>query len=407
MTESIFWLTSTLFWTAVMSFYSMQEMACISCNKLRLDFAVAQKKKWALWLQNLLEQPSRLFFTTLVGVNVALMASSESSRRLFEAWGFDPNWAPLAEIPFVLIFGELIPMFAARVYADHTSRLGITLLYLSARVLSPIIATFEYTFRQVMRLFGKQQKEATIPFLSRDELQMLLEEHQGGFQKEQESTESKIMDNIFSLRSKRAFQLMQQLRQITCVSSRTTVEELREFVKKSKQSFFPVFHRTRQKIIGYVYPHDLLAASKNKRVEDYTEPAFFVTDEAQSLDILTKLQEEELDAAIVLNAKGEAQGIIFLEDLLDELFGDEPKKQAPHIHYLEKTVSADMPIQEFNEEYGTSIDPQGCKSFAELIEKFLERTPHVDDIVSLDAWEIKVIETSLFKAKTLQIRTKI
>src|SRR5437870_4174382 len=84
---------------------------------------------------------------------------------------------------------------------------------------------------------------STIPFLSRDELQMLLEEHQGG-----ESTENKIMDNIFSLRSKRAFQLMQRLSQVPCVSSRTTVGELRELVKKTKQSFFPVFHRTRQKI---------------------------------------------------------------------------------------------------------------------------------------------------------------
>lgn len=385
----------------------MQEMACISCNKLRLDFAVAKRERWALWLQNLLEQPSRLFCTTLIGVNVALMISSESSRRLFEAWGIEPNLAPLAEIPIVLIFGELIPMFAARIYADHASRLGVPLLYVSARALSPFIAIFEFFFRAVGRLFGKKKKQESLPFLSRDELQMLLEEHQAGYLGEIDTPEDKIMSNIFSLRNKRAFQFMQPLHQVQCVSSRAQVSDLREVVKKSMQSFFPVFHRTKQKIVGYIYPNDVLSASSKKRIEEYTEPAYFVSEEAQALDILTKLQEEELDAAIVLNVKGEAQGIIFLEDLLDELFGSEPKRPRPSIHYLEKTISADMSIDEFNKEYGTLIDSQGCKTFAELIEKLLERAPHPQDNLQLETVEILVKETSLFKAKTIQIRTKI
>jgi CBS domain containing-hemolysin-like protein len=200
---------------------------------------------------------------------------------------------------------------------------------------------------------------------------------------------------------------MQPLHQVQCVSSRAQVSDLREVVKKSMQSFFPVFHRTKQKIVGYIYPNDVLSASSKKRIEEYTEPAYFVSEEAQALDILTKLQEEELDAAIVLNVKGEAQGIIFLEELLDELFGSEPKRPRPSIHYLEKTISADMSIDEFNKEYGTLIDSQGCKTFAELIEKLLERAPHPQDNLQLETVEILVKETSLFKAKTIQIRTKI
>lgn len=407
MAETTFWLLSTFFWIAVMSFYSMQEMAVISCNKLRLDFAVAKRERWALWLQSLLEQPSRLFCTTLIGVNVALMVSSESSRRLFEAWGLDPNFAPLAEIPVVLIFGELIPMFAARIYADHASRLGVSLLYFSAKLLYPIIQSFEFFFRTVGRIFGKKEKQESLPFLSRDELQMLLEEHQAGFPGETEEADDMIMSNIFALRNKRAFQLMQRLNQVQCVSSRSQVSELREIVKASKQSFFPVYHRTKQKIVGYIYPNDVLAASNKKRIEEYSEPAYFVSEDAQSLEILTKLQEQELDAAIVLNAKGEAQGIIYLEDLLDELFGSEPKRPQSALHYLEKTVSADMPINAFNEEYGTAIDPHECTTFAELIEKLLERAPHPQDVLQLETIEIIVKETSLFKAKTIQIRTKI
>ena len=100
-----------------------------------------------------------------------MMISSESSRCLFEAWGLDPNLAPLAEIPFLLIFGELIPMFAARLYPDHASRLGIPLLYASAMVLAPISACISYIFK-------KNKNKHHAPYLSRDELQKLLEEHQ-------------------------------------------------------------------------------------------------------------------------------------------------------------------------------------------------------------------------------------
>jgi len=405
MSESTFWLLSTLFWTLIMSFYSMQEMASISCNKLRLDYAVSQKKRWALLLQELLERPSILFSTTLIGVNFALMVSAESSRRLFEAWGFDPSFAPLAEIPFVLIFGELIPMFAARLYADHASRLGVPLLYASSKLLLPIIYAISTSFRYLTLLFGKKEKKEIAPFLSRDELQKLLEEHQAGYHGDQEVPVDEMIGNIFSLRNKRAYQLMQRLDTIPCVSTHTTVGELRELCKKSSQTFYPVYHRKRQKIVGYVHFQDLLNVTDNKRVDEYAETAYFVPSDMQALDLVQKLQEENVEAAIVINSQGVARGIIFLEDLIDELFGSSPQKKSPQVSYFEKTLPAETKITDFNEAYNTHIDPQGCKTFAELVEKVLQRRPHSQDTIFVDPFELVVKETTLFKAKTIQIKT--
>lgn len=399
MSDSNYWLCITLFWTAVLSFYSMQEMACISCNKLRLDFAVSQKKRWAIWLQQLLEKPQLLFSTTLIGVNVAMMISSESSRRLFEAWGIDPNLAPLAEIPLLVIFGELIPMFAARLYPDHASRLGIPLLYASAKLLAPISACISYFFR-------KKEKKPHTPFLSRDELQKLLEEHQAGYLGEDTTPENDFIANIFSLRKLQAFQLMQKLDQVICLSTHTTVAELREMMKKTKQPFFPVYHRSKQKIVGMLYVHELLNVSSNKRIDEYTQTAIFIPQDLSSLEIIHKLQEEGQHGAVVISAKGEARGIIFLEDLIDELFGSESKKETSDVRYLEKTISADTSIQAFNTTYDTEIDPLGCKTFAELIEKVLGRHPHVQDTLFFEPFELIVKETSLFKAKTVQIRSR-
>lgn len=405
MSESTYWLLSTLIWTAIMSFYSMQEMACISCNKLRLDYAVAQKERWALWLQKLLERPSVLFSTTLIGVNFALMVSAESSRRLFEAWGLDPSYAPLAEIPFVLIFGELIPMFAARLNPDSSCRFGVPLLYASAKILMPFIYAIGAFFRYTSMLLGKKEKKEIAPFLSRDELQKLLEEHQAGYLGDHEAPVDEMIGNIFSMRNKRAYQLMQRLDTIPRVFTHTTVGELRELCKKNSETFYPVYHRKRQKIIGYVYLQDVLNETDNKRIDEYTEPAYFVTLDMQALDLLRKMQEEKVDAAIAINAQGVARGIIYVEDLIDELFGAAAEKPAPAISYFEKTVPADTKISDFNEAFGTNIDPQGCKTFAELVEKVLEHRPHPQDTIFVDPFELVVKETTLFKAKTIQIKT--
>ncbi len=407
-TAFVLWLISTLFWTAVMGFYSMQEMACISCNKLRLDYYVAQKQRWARLLQYLLERPTILFSTSLIGVNVALMVSSESARRLFEAVGVDPNWAPIAEIPFVLIFGELVPMFAARLYPDHVCRLGIPFLYLSAKLFSPVIAVIDFFFQQVNVLAKKKEGSEHAPVLSRDELQKLLEEHHFGYPTDAVAVVGEEISNIFSMRFKRAIDLMQHLEYFPCVSAHTTVASIRKLATSLEHECVLVYHRSRQKIVGIVYLRDLLSASDTKKVREYAKSPCFVTQDTQALDLIFQLPSEEVQDAVVLNPKGEALGIILLEDLLDELLGTEvkPLSMQKKLRYLEKTCQADTSIKDFNDTYNTAIDPQGCTTFAELIEKVLGRHPALNDSLFLDPLEIVVQETSLFRAKTLLIRTK-
>ena len=403
--EALFWLFSTFFWTFVMSFYSMQEMACISCNKLRLDYYVAKNKRWAIQLNELLSKPSFLFSTTLIGVNVALMLSSESSRQLFESLGYDPNLAPLAEIPFVLIVGELVPMFAARIYPDHAARLGSPLLYLSSKILYPLNACMDLFFRYTDRFLSKKGHDEMGQFLSRDELQKLLEEHHGI----EETPLYAMIGNIFTLKNKQAFQLMQKLEDCPCVSSHATIGMLRQLSAKTTIKAFCVYHKTRNKIVGMVYPIVLLNASDSKRVDDFVVPACFVTRELHALELLTHLQEEEVNEAVVLNESGDALGLITLEHLIDELFGTQETKIAPikaRLQYLEKTLDASTEIATFNEQFGTKIDTTGCESFAELIEKTLGRHPTINDTITLDSLELIVKTTSLFKAKEILIRTK-
>src|SRR5580658_9565833 len=108
----------------VQGFFAMIEMACVSFNKVRLQYYVSKGKKRALWLSFLLHHPAYLFGTTLIGVNTALVIGSEYSRRFYDAMGLSPDLAPLSQIVIVLIFAEISPMFAGRRYAEHVAMLG-------------------------------------------------------------------------------------------------------------------------------------------------------------------------------------------------------------------------------------------------------------------------------------------
>lgn len=408
-TNFLFWASATLFWTLVMSFYSTQEMASISCNKLRLEYYIKQGQRWAKWLYDLIEHPTVLFSTTLIGVNCALMASSECARRMYEALGLNPNLAPLTHIPFILLFGELVPMFAARIHAEHMSRLGIPLLYLSAKILSPLARIVDHFFKQINRFLGEKEAREATAFLSREELQKLIEEHETGLTPDGAAQINAIIGNIFSLRNKQAFQLMEKLYNVPSVSSHTLVSDVKKKFQKSEEEYILVYHRLPEKIIGVVLPQDLLEAHDNKKIHDFAQNACFVSTTTPSLELLKRLQEEKMPVGVVLNHFGAAIGAVTIQDIFDELLisseADMVDEKTKPLNYLEKTFPGDTKISDFNEAYAMAIDAQGATTFSELIEQTLGRNPVVGDTIFIDPFEIIVKETSLFKAKTILIQS--
>src|SRR5271168_1923794 len=118
MNSPLFWLSLTILCIAVQGVYSMLELASVSFNRVRLEYYVAKKIKRAMWLHYLLQKPSRLFGTVMLGVNVALQIGSQTSREFYSSVGLDPDLAPLTQVFLVVILAELTPLFAARRYPE-------------------------------------------------------------------------------------------------------------------------------------------------------------------------------------------------------------------------------------------------------------------------------------------------
>lgn len=172
---ALWWLFFNLLSIFLLGFYSMMEMACVSFNKIRLHYYVYKGNKRAKWLNYLLHHPFRLFGTTLIGVNVSMVVGSECAREFHSAVGLDPDLAPLSQVILVVIFGELAPMFAARLFPEYIAMMGVPLIYASAKLLSPALKLIGLISNLVNFFIKGKSHDADI-FLSQEELQNILEE---------------------------------------------------------------------------------------------------------------------------------------------------------------------------------------------------------------------------------------
>jgi putative hemolysin len=406
-----FFLLLILICLAIQGFFAMVEMACVSFNKVRLQYYVSKQNKRALWLSYLLHHPALLFGTTLIGVNTALVVGSECARRFYEALGLSPDWAPLSQIFIVLIFAEIAPMFAGRRYAEHVAMLGIPILFFFSIVLRPVIWTLDLLCRGVNRLIGRPV--AAGAYLSREELQNIIEEREETISTDPTKREfNTVVANIFLLKNKTAKDLMQPLTHIPLVPSFCTIAEMRDVVKEKHVSFLPIYHRNPQNIVAIAYPRDLLRLSANKRIKDHSRQPWFITENSSILQILKQFRRNSQSLAVVLNDKGLATGILTLDEIIDEIFGRTDEWMAfeeviPRVHHVvvDRTFPSDMRLDEFNTQFNVKLSYRDAETLEELMTLALGHSPSKGESLRIDQFELTVEEASFLGAKMILVRT--
>jgi CBS domain containing-hemolysin-like protein len=399
------WFLLNMLTLLFLGFYSMQEMAAVSFNRLRLQYYVSEGMKRAVWIQSLLQHPARLFGTTLIGVNVAMFIGSECARRTYASLGFNPDLAPLTQIFLVIIFAELAPMFAARRYPEHVALLGAPIMYATSILLSPILWSVDCITTLVDKAFGKKKAHHPV-VLNQEELQRILsvqdEEIVEG------ETVNRIARSIFGLKDKEANHIMQPLSTLLTLPTNTPVFKVQKAFAKSDVQVILIYHKDPAHITGIVHSRDLIRAPLTKRVGDYASPPWFITRQTKILQILKEFRRNNKNVAIVLNAEGLAIGMILLENLVEEIFGRETEEETPSsspLFLMERSFPADMLVGDFNAQFEVVLDSDTSLTLAELMERELGHPPEAGETVSLDLFELSVKETFLTSAKTIHVIT--
>ena len=382
------WLLLTILFVFIQGFYSMAEMAIVSCNRVTIEYYIYQKNPKALLVKKFLIQPTRMFSTFVFGINLALQCGSQSARELYICLHIDPDYAPLVHIIVVVLFGELIPLYIARLFPESISMKVIPIVYWSYLALSPFIFVLEFFLKKVMSLCGYQSEFSS--FLSREEIQQTVESHE-----ENEGDEfNSIVSHIFKLRYKMVNQLLSALPQT--FSSLTNVEEL----KASALDFFLLYHAPDTTIRSIVYLDQL---TQNQSIDTLAQPVKVVSAHQSLITLLKEFKAEQQRVAVVVDNKGQAQGIITLHALLEEIFGQISVAPLISSSLIECRFPAATPLSALKE-YGIELQADQSMTLVQFVLDQLGHYPHEGESIIVDHIEFIVEKISLFRVKTILLK---
>ncbi len=349
------------------AFFSSSEIAMFSLPKHRVDSLVDEGIKGAKTIRNLKDNPHRLLVTILVGNNLVNIAMTSIATALI---GIYVESALLTIIlttfgitTIVLLFAETAPKSYA---VEHTESWSLTIarpLKYSETALYPLVVLFDYLTRLVNTLTGGRAAiEST--YVTREEIQNIIEtgEREGVIEEE----EREMLDRIFRFNNTIAKEVMTPRLDVTAVPKESSVEEAIQRCIQADHERVPVYDGNLDNIVGIVTVRDLVRELRYSEgepsLERVVKPTLHVPESKNADELLEEMQDNRLQMVIVIDEFGTTEGIITLEDMVEEIVGDILEGDEPEpIEFLEENVAfvqGEVNIDEVNEMLSIDL-PEG------------------------------------------------
>jgi putative hemolysin len=313
---------------ALSALFSAAETAMTTIGRPRIAHLVELKKPWATTLRKLHENPARLLTTILIGNNIANISASVLTTTIASSYFEKIGLGGVGEIIGVtigivtlitLVFGEITPKTIAIRNAEAIALWLSPIMLFIEWLLNPIAWLVSYISAPLVYLFGgKLTKKG--PFISEEEIKMLLliGEKEGVFEKE----EREMISSVFKFGDLTVKEVMTLKEKMACVENDETVESAIIKIKESGHSRLPVYDTNIDNMVGVVYAKDLLTVGGGEKVNDHLRQALFIPGVKKVSDLMEQMQAEYKHLAIVVDEFGHTQGLVTLEDLVEEIVGE-------------------------------------------------------------------------------------
>lgn len=395
----------------VEAFFSGCEIGMIAINRFKMEQKAEEGNSSARLILNLLGNPERLFSTTSLGTNVAVVCSSAVFTGYmlthFGEWG---DFAAMAIIsPVILFGGEIIPKVIFQNRADSIMQFFIHPLNLFCRLLSPVIAVFSGTYNFFLRLALGDSCTVNLTPISREQIRYI--SHPDYMSSELDIDEKRMIHRIFNFGEIRVEQVMVPLVQTYAISDGATVREANQIANETGFSRLPVFHERMFNLIGILNTFDLLTVPQDDSpITDMVRPAYYVPPNKKLDDLLKELQQRGLHLAIVVDEYGGCIGIITIEDIVEEIVGeiedeyDELHKKYEVYDEGGYLIEGDKEIGAVNEELKLELPEGDYETLAGLMIQNLEKIPAAGDQVIAGEYRLTVKEASKRKINLIILR---
>ena len=427
----VFWLeiAGVVCLIAAVGFFSASEVAVLSSRKSRLRELAEEGNRAARIVLSFKDAPERFLATVHVGVIFSLILASGLSgmlgfvylepalRSVGTLWIVEASgWLTLAIVGisvgfFVVVLGELVPKSLAL-----RNSVGVAL------AVAGILRVLSIAFRIPAHILTASSNLVLRPFsdrttftearFSEEEFKLILDE--GAKQGVIDKTEHELIQSIFEFTDTAAKEVMIPRTDVVAIDLDMPRERILKIFLEEGYSRMPVYRGTIDNVVGIIYTKDLLGVIEYGSLiilQDILRPAYFVPETKKISQIMHELQAKRIHMAIVIDEFGGTEGIITMEDILEEIVGEIHDEYDEVLKDIEAAtdgsffVNGRTSIRDFNDRFGTQIpETPDYETIGGYLAKVLGRIPELNEEIISQGFAFIITKKSQRRVRQVRVR---
>lgn len=391
------------------AFFSGSETALMAIDRLRVRYLAEKGRPGARRLEQLLEKPERLLSAILIGNNlVNIMVSVFAAALLIELFGGRGELMTILILtPILLIFAEILPKTLAATYPEPVAFAVLHPIRLIMWLLKPVVGVIGGLSRFFARLF---RGEVDRPLISEDEIRSIIEfgEQSGVVHTEKR----RMLHGVFDLAAMRVRDVMVPRTEVVGIEVSTPYSEVIGLCATARHSRFPVYDGDLDRVVGIIHSKDVL--SYIDRPSDFSlravaRPPYFVPEAKPIESLLQAFRRKHLHLAVVVDEYGGVEGIVTLEDIVEEIVGeiqDEYDEEAALVQPLGPNrflVDGSATLRYINRRFGLELSEEHVNTLAGFMMHRLGSIPEVGAVCEVAGLRCTVREVEGRRIETIEL----
>lgn len=402
------------------AFFSGMEIAFVSSNKIYLEIEKKQDNFISKTLTKLTEKPSQFITTMLVGNNIALVVYGFFMGDLLMKYiiSFGYNFSNFTNLMLqtiistllVLITSEFLPKVFFQIYANNLIKFFAVPAYFFYKIFYYISVFTIWISDMVLKKFFKTEGDQVQLYFSKVELGNYITEQMSSVQNHEDvDSEIQIFQNALEFSGVKAREIMTPRTEIHAVEIYDSLEELKTMFIETGYSKILIYQNSLDDIIGYVHSFELF--KKPKTIKSIMIPVEFVPETIFIKDVMDLLTKKRKSVAVVLDEYGGTSGIITLEDIVEELFGEIEDEHDQNEAFTEQEIetgiylfSARLDVEYINEKYKLNIpEADSYETLGGFIVNATNEIPEIDDQIVIGNFHFTIQEASNKKIELVKM----
>jgi Mg2+/Co2+ transporter CorB len=402
------------------AFFSCAETSMMASNRYRLRHAAKHGNRSAQKVETLLRRPDQLLGTILIGNTFAnILASSIATliaARLWGEWGIFISTVALTLV--ILIFGEVMPKTLAAYRPNAFALILSWPLSLLRLLFYPLVRVVNAVSSLILSPFSINKPSDAEDHLSSEELRTVVDEASGRIP----LRHRRMLLRILDLKEMTVDDIMVPRSEIVGIDLNDDWGEILEQLKHAQHTRIPLYEESIEKLIGVIHVRSVVNFLSDESIEDdehckqllreHASEAYFVPHNVPLTTQLLNFQNRKQRSGFVVDEYGDIQGLVTLEDILEEIVGEFTTDMAattPDVHpQLDGTflVDGSANIRELNRHMHWDLPTDGPKTVSGLIMEHLETMPVSSICLKINGYPMEVIAMQDQKIKTVRLTSK-